>query len=193
MTIIFGWITIFLGIVGYIPYILSLYRKQTKPHVFSWFLWGLLTGIAFYAQLSAGAGPGAWVTGLTAVICLGIAGYAVFHGEKHITRSDWMTFIAGLCAIPVWIFTADPLWAIVWVTIIDALGFYPTFRKSYYKPFEEEPLTYALCALKFFVAIFALENFNLTTALYQFSLVVMNGLFVAMVLYRRKALGKAYG
>ena len=74
------------------------------------------------------------------------------------------------------------------ITVIDALGFVPTFRKSYSRPFEETAVTYAISGLKFVVAILALENLSLVTWLYPASLVLMNGLFVGMVLTRRRQL-----
>ena len=71
----------------------------------------------------------------------------------------------------------------------DACGFIPTFRKAFHKPHEETLMEYALSVVKFTIALFALESFNLTTWLYPASLVLTNGLFVAMLLGRRRSLG----
>jgi uncharacterized membrane protein HdeD (DUF308 family) len=186
-TLIIGWATIIIGLLTYIPYFWSIYKKQTKPHVFSWFIWGLLGAIAFFAQIADGAGPGAWVNGVTAFICFVIAAIALKFGEKNITRSDWITFLGALSAIPVWYVTQNPLYAIILVTVIDALGFSPTFRKSWLKPWEENALTYGLSAGKYALSLLAIENYTMTTVLYSASLVFMNGVFVAMLLFRRKA------
>lgn len=180
------YLAIGIGLASYIPYFISISKGITKPHAFSWFIWGLLTTIAFFAQIAGGAGYGAWVTGFTAILCYAIVATALFKGEKEIVRSDWITFTAALLTLPVWYVTKDPLAAIILITIIDALGFYPTFRKSWRKPFEEMPFAYALSGLKFLIALFALEQFTTTTALYPFSLVVMNWIFVVMVMWRRK-------
>ena len=185
--VILAYLAIGIGLASYIPYFFSIAKGKTKPHAFSWFIWGLLTTIAFFAQMAGGAGTGAWVTGFTAALCYAIVVAALFKGEKQITKSDWATFLGALFTLPVWYMTKDPLAAIILITIIDALGFYPTFRKSWHKPHEEMPLAYGLSGLKFLIALFALENFTATTALYPFSLVVMNWIFVAMVLWRRKA------
>lgn len=183
-----GWFGAGLGLLGYVPYFISIIKNKTKPHAFSWFVWGLLTAIAYFAQIADGAGPGAWATGFTAVACFVIVIAAIFKGEKEITRSDWIAFISALAAIPVWYATKDPLWAIILVTIIDMIAFYPTFRKSWHKPHEEEPLAYGISGMKFFIALFALENVTITTALYPLSLVIMNWIFVGMVLSRRKTM-----
>ena len=143
-----GIFAIVIGIYSYIPYFRDIVAGRTKPHAFSWFVWALLTGIAFFAQLHGKGGAGAWVTD-------------------------------------------DPVGSVILITIIDALAFVPTFRKSYHKPNEETASTYSLSALKFAVAIAALSTVSVTTALYPLSLVVTNGVFVMMLLSRRKRLTAA--
>lgn len=88
-----------------------------------------------------------------------------------------------------WAITDSPLTAVILITIIDALGFAPTFRKAYHKPQEETMITFVLSAVKFVIAIAALSNYSTVTVLYPASLVLMNGLFVAMLIVRRKQLG----
>src|SRR4028118_1206626 len=39
----------------FFPYIRSINRGETKPHVFSWVIWGLGTLIVFFAQLASAA------------------------------------------------------------------------------------------------------------------------------------------
>lgn len=188
LPIFLGWLSGALGLLGYIPYFISILKNKTKPHAFSWFIWGSISAIAYFAQVSDGAGPGAWATGFTAFACFIVVGLAIFKGEKNITRTDWIAFLSAFAAIPVWYATKDPMWAVVLITIIDMIAFYPTFRKSWHKPHEEDPIAYGVSGLKFFIAILALQNFSITTALYPFSLVIMNWIFVAMVLSRRKTI-----
>jgi len=113
---------------------------------------------------------------------------SIKYGFKGITRTDWLTFIAGLISIPVWILTNNPLWSVIIITVIDALAFFPTFRKSWKEPTTEPAITYALSSLKFLIAIFALEAITATTLLYPFSLVIMNAAFVIMLMYRKMTL-----
>ncbi len=183
---IFAWFSLVIAVVSYIPYLRSILQGQTKPHVFSWLVWGVLTGIAFLAQKTDGAGPGAWATGFTAIVSGVFVVLGLFKGEKNITRSDWISFVSALAIIPVWYFTSNPLLAIILVTLIDMLGFYPTFRKSWAKPTEELPFTYILSAIKFFVAMCALDHFSWITALYPASLVIMDTAFVVMIAWRKR-------
>ena len=183
---IIGGVTAVLTVVCYIPYALDMKRGHTRPHVFSWIIWGLVNIIVFAAQLSDGAGPGAWATGFLALADLLIAAVAVKRSENKITRSDWVAFIAGLLAIPFWYFTGEALLAVIFAIIVDAFAYYPTFRKSFAKPHEETLSTYVIYSLTFFLALFALERVTWVTALFPLYMVAINLLFVFMVLWRRR-------
>lgn len=182
---ILGFVSTVCGLVGLVIYINSIRAGLTKPHCFSWLVWGLLMIIGFFAQISDDAGPGSWVTGTCAVGCILIAAYGYFKGERNITRSDWIAFIAALCAIPIWYFTKDPLFAVLLICAIDTTAFYPTFRKSWSKPFEESLLTYAVSCLTFILSMAALNSLTLITTLYPATLVGTNFAFIIMALARR--------
>lgn len=175
-----------IAIYSYIPYFRDIMKGKTKPHAFSWLVWFLLTAIAFVAQLSDGGGVGSYVNAFTAFVAFFIFVTAIFRGEKDITRSDWACLIGAFVAIGLWILTSQPLLSVILISVIDAIGFLPTFRKSYYKPHQETMQTFVLSSLKYGVAIFALENYSLITILYPASLILMNSLFVAMLVSRRK-------
>jgi len=185
---IFGYLSLAVGIFSNAMYLWSLIKRHSKPHAFSWGIWGLLTGIAFFAQYSQGAGPGAWATGFTAISCFFVAGWAATQGERDITLSDWITFIGALAILPVWYATRDPMIAVVLIVIIDALGFWPTFRKSWMKPYEEMISTYALGLVKFSFALAAMENYTPVTVTYPVFILLSSVIFVAMVMWRRRAL-----
>ena len=175
-----------IALISYYPYIRDIVSGKTKPHAFSWLVWGLLTGIAFFGQLSDGGGVGIWVTGITAVVCFLIVALSFSYGEKNITRSDWWCLILSLSAIPLWLATSTPLWSVILITLIDAVAFIPTVRKSISKPHEETLITYVLSVLKFVLGIIALENYSMITTLYPASLVFINGSFVVMVILCRR-------
>ncbi len=77
--------------------------------------------------------------------------------------------------------TSTPFWSVILVTMIDFVGFLPTLRKSLLKPFEETLSIYVLTSLKFFLALLALQDYSVITALYPAYMIVVNLLFVAVV------------
>lgn len=173
---------------SYVPYFRDIASRKTKPHAFSWLVWSVLTGIAFFGQIADSAGPGAWVTGFTAIVCFTIFVFAIKQGEKNIVLIDWLSLAGAAVALLFWFFTKGPLLSVVIITLIDALGFFPTFRKSFSRPNEETLITFFLGGFKFILALLALEKVSVVTALYPASLVVMNWIFVGMLLLRRKQL-----
>lgn len=187
---IWGVLAVALAFISYVPYARSFYLGQTRPHAFSWFLWGLTSAIAFFAQLSAGAGAGAWIMGFNVISCFVVAGLALKHGEREITRADWLFLAAALAALPTWFMAAEPVVAIILIMAIDALAFGPTVRKSWMKPHEEELLTYFIYIFVHVCALLAVEQYNWATTLVSGTMVLVYILFVAFCLWRRHTLKK---
>lgn len=173
------------GLIGFIPYFWDILRKRTKPHAFSWLVWATIMSITFYASFSTGGGAGSWVVGATALACLSVFVVALFRGEKDITLLDKLCLSASLLGIVIWVGTANPLSAVIIVSVADAAGFVPTFRKTYRKPHEETLSLYALNGLGLAMSLFALQTLSLTTVFYPTYTVVAGFLFVTMVLWRR--------
>lgn len=183
-----GVLAIIIGFIGYVPYFRNIISKKTKPHAFSWLVWGVLTGIAFFGQLADRGGAGAWVTGFTALVCFTFFILALQRGHKDFPLFDWFCLAGAGLGLLLWFLTNNPLLAIVLITVIDMLGFIPTFRKSISKPYEETAFTYTMSGLKFVVAIIALQHYSWVTVLYPASLVLTNGAFVPLLLVRRAQL-----
>lgn len=178
----------------FLPYIRSIRHGQTKPHVFSWMIWGLGTVIVFFAQLAGKGGIGAWPIGLSGLITLYVAWLAHRHrGDASITRLDWLFLLLALAALPCWFLTADPLWAVVVLTTSDLLGFGPTFRSAWQKPHEERTGFYALATLRNLLVILALEHRSLTTVLFPAAVGLGCLLLVILIAGRRLAVARATG
>ena len=174
----------------FFPYIRSIQRGETKPHVFSWVVWGLGTLIVFFAQLADKGGPGAWVIGVSGVITSYIALLAYRkRGDTVITRTDWAFFLAALSALPCWFLTSNPLWAVVTLTIADVVGFGPTVRKAYAYPHDESVGFFALSALRNLLVILALEHYSLTTILFPAAVGLACLLLAFLLVYWRSAAG----
>lgn len=183
-----GFIATVISIVSYIPYIRDILAGKTKPHAFSWLVWATLVTIGFFGQIADKAGPGAWVTASTALLCFIVFLFSLTKGERNIVLLDWLSLLGAGVAIIFWLLTKGPLLSVILVSLIDAIGFIPTFRKSYVKPNEETLITYASSVVKYLLSLISLTNFSLITTIFPISLILTNGLFVIMVLVRRKQL-----
>ncbi|WP_028581433.1 hypothetical protein [Desulfogranum japonicum] len=178
-----------LTFVGFVPYTRAIQQKRTRPHVFSWIIWGTTTFIAFLAQLNGGGGIGAWPIGISGLITMYIAWLAYAQkADSSITWHDRCFFLAAMSSLPVWYFTTDPLWAVVVLTSVDVIGFGPTLRKAYALPFEESLTFFIIFATRNLVAVAALEQYSLTTVLFPAATGIACLALITMVQLRRHAL-----
>ncbi len=187
---ILGAVGFIIGLSGSFVYIRSIFRHETKPHLFTWLTWGIISCIGFLAQLHDHAGPGSWALSITALSCLSIAALSLKYGEKNITLSDKISLAFSLSAILPWLLTKDPLGSVIMAAIIDCVAFYPTIRKSWNKPGEENLESYYLANIKFALALMAMENFTLNTTLYISAVFLANSAFIIMCHIRRKTLAR---
>jgi len=182
-------IAIALTFAAFVPYIRAIVSGTTRPHVFSWVIWGATTFVVFLAQLEGKGGVGAWPIGVSGSITIFIAFLAYAkRADITITKTDWLFFISALSSLPLWYFTADPLWAVVILTTVDVLGFGPTVRKAYSSPHSESLLFFALFAARNVLVIFALEHYSVTTVLFPAVIAAACMSLMAMLTVRRRAL-----
>lgn len=182
-------VAITLTFIAFFPYIRSIIRGVTKPHVFSWVIWGTTTFVVFLAQLEDNGGVGAWPIGVSGGISIFIALLAyIKRTDIAITRTDWVFFMSAMSSLPFWYLTSDPLWAVVILTTVDVLGFGPTVRKAYTYPHSESLLFFALFTARNLIVITALENYSVTTVLFPAVIAAACMLLITMVTYRRRVL-----
>ena len=182
-------IAIALTFIAFVPYIKSIIKGVTKPHVFSWVIWSLVTFIVFLAQLDDNAGVGAWAIGVSGVVSIFVAYLAYANrGDVSINKTDWLFLSLALSSIPIWYLTADPLWAVIVLTTTDLLGFGPTIRKVYQSPYSEPMLFFYLLIARNVLVIVALENYSLTTVLFPAAVSLACVLLISIILLRRKAI-----
>lgn len=187
-------LAIIITLVAFMPYLTSTLFGQTKPHIFSWIIWGITTTIVFLAQLEAKGGIGAWPIGVSGGVTLLIAVLAfIKRADVSITTSDWLFFIIALSSIPIWFFTSDPFWAVAILTTVDVIGFVPTIRKSWHAPHSEPAGPYGLFVLRNALVIIALEHYSFATVLFPAVIALVCLLVMIMLLYRRQVLATQAG
>jgi hypothetical protein len=185
LKLFFGILSVIPAVIAYTLYFRGLLAGKTKPHTFSWLIWGILAGNGFIAQTSAHAGIGSWATGLTSVACLTIFAIAIFKGDTRATRFDWILLGLALFSFGLLFAIEDPTIALCITLFATLLGFTLTLRKAYHHPHEENAQAFFLNAIKFLPAIFALSTFGFLTVAYPVTAMLANASVVAMIYWRR--------
>lgn len=189
---IIGILAVILTFIGYVPYFRDILKGKTIPHVYSWFLWGFVTAIAFALQMSDKAGMGAFVTLTAAIMCTAVFFLGMTRkGKKDITKSDTIFLIFAFISLIIWLFAKQPVISAILTTIVDMLGFAPTIRKSWNKPYSETLSFYFLNTIRFILAVVSLQRYTVITALYPTTWFLANGLFAILLILRRKQLTKS--
>ncbi len=183
---VIGGIAVFLTFVAYVPYYRDILKGKTHPHVYSWSLWGLLTILLVALQIKGGAGPATWVTAAAGLLCIGVVFLSLKNGKKDITTSDTITAILSLIAIGFWLIADQPIVSIILVIVADLLAFIPTVRKSWHKPHSETLSLYVTNAIRFFLALAAVETYTFLSTSWIIFWAIGNALFSTMLVIRRK-------
>ncbi|KVN51067.1 hypothetical protein [Burkholderia stagnalis] len=183
---IFGVVGSAVSLLAAIPYGLAIFRRAVRPHLFTWLIWSVVTAIAAAGQWAAGAGPSAWCTAAIAATCFLTFVASIFRGERGWTLSDWVFLGAALSAIPVWVLTKDPTASICLVTLIELAGLGPTVRKTFRDPWSESLVYFALCVVKYALAVLALRTWSVAVAFYPIvNIAASVGVCMLMIVRRR--------
>ena len=179
-----------LTFIAYVPYYRDILKGKTRPHVYSWSLWALLTILLVALQIKGGAGSAVWVTAAAGIMSVGVVLLSIKNGKRDITKSDTVVAILSLLAIGFWLIAEQPVISITLVIIADLLAFIPTVRKSYVHPYSETLSLFVTNTLRFVLAFFAVEQYTYLSASWIIAWVVGNALLSVLLVVRRKQLKK---
>lgn len=176
--------------LAFLPYIRDILAKRTQPHLYTWLIWCITQGTAVAGLWYGGGGIGGWALTFGLLLVTAVFFLCFPYGTKNVTRSDTIVLVGALAAVLVWWQLHEPVLAVLMVSAIDALGYIPTFRKSYTEPWSETILTWAIFAVGNALSILALASYNLLTVPYTATILTANVILVAFLLIRRQAVPK---
>lgn len=175
-------------VIGIVPYMRDILRGTTKPNIASWTTWCLLFLIATVAELAAHEFRTAFFTSAVTLETGLIVILGFKYGYAKYTKLDFICQIGALSGFFVWWLFNNPLAALVLVIFIDLLSCIPTIEHSWFSPREETWITFAISGLGSFVAIFALNSFNLASLAYPVYLVFINILITSVIVFRQQTM-----
>lgn len=190
---IFAVLAFVADIVGGARYIRDMKKSRTRPHIFSWALFSLLMFISAAILFSQQAFIAAALLALEGAINATIFSLGYKQGDHNITRSDWAALFLALSAIPAWLAAREPLIAAVAVTAISLIAAYPTYRKAWGKPKQENLFAFSLYSLAGLFRLFCVSPFTLVAALHPTTLLVQSVFLSALISLRRRVLAEAKG
>lgn len=180
-------IAVWIAIYSYVTYIASTLSWKTEPHIFSWGIWAMTTGIAFSAQLAGWWGWWSAQNGVTFLVCIFIALLALKYGKKNsLTKYDWWSLVLSILAIFLWFYTNNPFYGTLFATLADLIGYIPTLIKVWKKPQSEPSSYYLLMNLKHWLSLLALSAYNPTTVIFSGAVIIMNFILISLQIIRKE-------
>lgn len=179
-----------LDLAGCFHYIRDCLTGKTKPHCFSWFVWSVIMAIGTAIAINQGAFALAIPLGVGAANNMVICYLGLRQGSVHVSKGDWVSLVCALSAIPVWLLTDAPLYAALIISAINMFGAYPTVRKAWQHPFDENLASFSLFSVSSILRLAATSPFTLTAAFYPATIVGAN-MFLSGLIFMRRASYKA--
>jgi hypothetical protein len=151
-----------LFVIGYIPYVRAIVRREATPAKASWIIWAALDtltmlGMIVHGTINGhiiGSTVGAWV-----VMVLGIK-----LGTPGWTRLDIFCLIGAVLGIVLWQVFSSPIVGIITSLVVMLLGSFPTFASAWRDPSKENRTGWTLFWLSCIPALFAIPAWTLGDA-----------------------------
>lgn len=176
ITAVAGRVAGVVALAAFVPYILAIFRGETKPNRATWFIWTVVNFMATASYYSSGAHHTIWIP-----VIYAIAPVVVFTLSLKYGVGGWTPFdvgclcISGISAIAWWI-SGSPLVALLINLFIDFVGALPTIRKVYHDPKSEDRTAWIIGSVANAINLFAVERWTFAIMiypLYQFSVCML--------------------
>jgi hypothetical protein len=183
----FAVVAILISVGCFVNYARSVFKLQTKPHAYTWLVWCITQGTAVAALWYGHGGWGAVALTLSTVFVFSVFLLSLKYGTRNITKSDTTFLILALLAIIVWWKLDNPFLAVIMVSVIDVIGYIPSWRKSMVEPWSEAISSWSASVIGTLFAVLALTEYNFFTITYPAALAAGNIILVVICLiYRTK-------
>jgi len=151
-----------LFIIGFVPYILAIVQKKTKPSKASWIIWASLdtiTMVGMYVEgsvngLILGATCGAWI----------VAILALKYGTPGWTKLDMFCLAGAVLGIVLWQVFSNPVFGILTSLSVVFIGAIPTFVSAWKDPSTENKLGWTIFWISCVCAVIAIPEWTLEDA-----------------------------
>lgn len=177
-----------LSIAGYIPYILAIFRGETRPNRASWIIWAIVGGLLAFSYIETGDRHSIWLPLGYFIGPLITAVLSLRYGYMVWSRLDTICLVAACASVIPWMLSDTAILTLLINVFIDFMGAIPTLIKSYKEPETEDFLAWLIFFVANTIQLFAIQYWNLAAVypVYLFFLAGFITLFTFMDRVKRK-------
>lgn len=170
-----------LSLVGYIPYIWSIFAGRTRPNKATWIIWTVIGGLLALSYFIEGEAQAIWQPIGYFIGPLIVAVLAFRFGYSEWTKLDIFCLIAAALSLIPWIFANDAILTLIINVFIDSTGAIPTLVKTYKEPDTEDLIAWIIFFIANTLQLLALTQLNFSI-IYPIYLFFLAGGMVALIL-----------
>jgi len=175
------------GAIGYVLYLWSILRGESKPKRMTWFL---LASAGWYFVLgnssldATDTLPALWVNAVGATL---VALLSIKYGKGGWRTTDRVALGGVILTCLVWFTTEHPIVMLFSAAIVDCLALWPTIKDVAEEPESEEAFPWAVTVVGCFLNILALDvtmfqTWQFDTAFTPLYLFAINATVLALIL-----------
>lgn len=185
----FGKVAGLMAFIAFIPYILSIIRRETRPSITTWWIWAVLGAMELSSYHSLEAKFSIWAPVAYALGPFVVAIISLKYGEW--SRDKWELLLNIACfmgaavgVIVWWKFTAEV--AMFTFLIMDLAAALPTLKKSQRNPEEEDIFAWLITLSGGLLNLVAIESWDFAKAGYPVYVVIIYVAVVILLLRKRR-------
>ena len=182
---IFGIIASIVSVISFIPYLISIFKGETKPSSASWWTWTILM---FIAVISSWAGGAPWqILLLPSWLCISqlvVSILSIKYGDNDWDLLNKLYIGGAIIGLLLWVLTGNPLLALGFSIVADLFASIPNFRHVFFNPEQEDRFAWTLGWLAAFFEILAIKNWTFASSAWPIYF-ILNMTVVLFFLYKR--------
>jgi hypothetical protein len=170
---------------AYILYIISILRGKSRPERATWWIWTLMGLVLATSYHFSGASNTIWVPIMEFLGPFAIALLSIRYGVGGIhSKIDIICLLGACVSIALWIAFKNPIVALVTSLAVDAFALFPTLKKSYTRPQDENFWAWFGTMSADTLNLFAAERFSFAILVYPAYMLLSDVIVVCLLAWR---------
>ena len=178
------------NLLGASFYICDTLAGRSQPNRVTFLLWSIAPTIGTVAALSDGV-TWAVLPVFTSGLCPFLIFLSSFVNKNAVWKLGVFDYGCGLfsvLALVLWKMTGQPVLAIAFAILSDALAALPTVKKSWTHPHSETAVSHASGLFNALTSFFVMTSWSASAIAFPIYLVIENGSVLAAILWGRRQL-----
>ena len=179
---ILGILSAICFVIAYIPYVISVIAGKTKPHPFSWFLWGLIGILSLYFYIHVGAHETLPLAYGGAIFPFVVFLFSLKYWSGGFSRFDYIVLTLSILSIVLYVLFRSASFSLSISILADMFAFMPTIRKTYLDPSSESLPSWCLFLGSYILSVLAISRWTYGVAIFPCYLMVFGFIMVSLLI-----------